>query len=174
MTLTPLNAGKRLTAATLALLPRGIVGGREITGTNNLGAAITTTETMPTNMNSGSVTLEALRRYKITATYKMIGSVATDVFVIRIREGTTADASGNQIRQQPRTPLVASSGFTWQLNAWYETGATAVSRIFTLTAVRASGTGNVQFTGGDTGSTNPVGVMVEDVGPSGLITVTAS
>lgn len=170
----PFYAGQRMTAGALNALPRGIVGGREITGGNNLGSAITTVETMPTNMNSGTVSLDASRRYKITARYKILGSVATDVWVIRIRESTVSGTSGNQIRQDVRDTVNTAAGFTWELTADYETGASAVSRVFSLTAVRASGSGNVQFTGGDATTTNQVGVWVEDVGPADRLTTTAS
>lgn len=154
--------------------PRGIIGGRAITGTNNLGSAITNVETMPTNMNTGTVNLEANRRHKITARYKVTGSVATDVWVIRIREGASAGTAGNQIRQDVRDTVATTFGFTWELTADYETGGSAVSRVFSLTAVRAGGTGNIQFTGGDATTTNLVGLWVEDVGPAGVLTVTAS
>ena len=172
--MVPFYAGQRLTAGVLNLIPRGIIGGREITGTGNLGAAITTVETMPTNMNSGTVNLEPRRRYKVRARYKMSGTVATDVWVIRIREGVSAGTTGTQIRQDVRDTVATSFGFTWELSADYETGSSAVSRVFSLTAVRAGGSGSLQFVGGDTGSTNPVGVWVYDDGPAGLLTVTAS
>jgi hypothetical protein len=154
-------------------LPRGILGGRAITGTNNLGSAITTAETEPTNMDSGSVTLAANRRYKITCRFKALGSVANDVFVLKLRVGASAGTGGTQIRENVFTILAPSIGYTSEFTADYETGS-AGAQVFSMTAIRASGTGNIQFQGGAVGTANPVGVYVDDDGPAGKLTTTAS
>jgi hypothetical protein len=154
--------------------PLGVIGGRVITGLNALGSAISTVETMPTNMNSGPVTLQPNRRYVIRCRYKMQGTVSTDLWVMRLREGASAGTSGNQLRQDVRDTVAVGSGFTYEFEAEYETGAVAVSKVFSLTAVRVNGTGTVTFVGGDAGSTNLVGVVVKDAGPAGVLTATAS
>lgn len=154
-------------------LPRGIIGGRVITGTNNLGAAITTTETEPTNMDSGSVTVATGRRYKIWVRFKALGSVTGDVFVLKIKFGASAGTGGTQIREYILTIHANGIGYTNEFSADYEPASSGAT-FFTLTATRASGTGNVQFQGGGTSVTNPVGVFVEDLGASGRLTSTAS
>lgn len=155
-------------------IARGIVGGRQITGTNNLGSALTTTETMPTNMHSGSISLPASRRFQIHARFKSVGSVTDDIFLARIREGASSGTSGNQLVQANIHNHVAGNGSTGTVIAEYETAGSAVSRIFSFTAQRVVGTGNMQFIGGDTGSLNVVGVWVYDVGPAGLVSSVAS
>lgn len=159
-----------------ALVPygRGIIGGRTITGTAALGGAIGGTETMPANMNSGTVSLLAGRRYRIHARYKVVGSTSNDDFILRIREGASGGSGGNQIREHVHRVTASAFGYTFDFFADYETGSSAVSKVFSVTAILVGGTGTLQFYGGDTGSANPVGVFVEDVGTAGLLTVTAS
>ncbi len=154
--------------------PRGVVGGRVITGANNLGSAIGTTETMPTNMNSGTVALLPNRRYRVHCRYKIQGTVATDTWVMRLRVGTAPGTSGTQIRQDVQSTVNPANGYTYEVLGEYETGAAAETRVFSLTAGRGGGTGIVQFLGGDTATTNPVGIWVEDAGHAGMLTVTAS
>jgi hypothetical protein len=152
---------------------RGIIGGRAITGTNNLGSAITTTETEPTNMDSGSVTLTTGRRYKIWVRFKALGSVGGDIFVLKIRYGASAGTGGTQIREYVFTAHAASVGYTQEFSGDYEP-ASSGAVVFTMTAARASGTGNIQFQGGAASLANPVGVFVEDMGAANKLTTTAS
>lgn len=159
--------------ALLEQIDRGIVGGRQITGSNNLGSTITTTETEPTNMDSGSVTLTAGRRYRIWCRYKATFSVANDQFLVRIRQGASAGTGGVEIREEPVVASATGLGFTRDIVAEYE-AASSGAVVFSFTAIRLSGTGNVQFSGGGSGSTNLVGVWVEDNGPSAKLTTTAS
>lgn len=166
--------------ATLAWVPVhaiGVVGGRDITGTNNLGAAITTVETMPTNLNSGTQSLLPNRRYTVHARVKVLATQFDD-WVIRIREGTaayTGGAPGNQIRQFPWRTQSTPFGYTLDIFATYKTGAAAETRVFSVTG-QAGGApaGTLQFLGGDTGDDNLVGVVVVDEGPASKVTVTAS
>lgn len=155
-------------------MPLGIIGGVQITGSNALGAAISTVETMPTSMNSGTVALMPLRRYRIHVRSKPQSMTAGDAFVFRIREGASAGTAGNQIRQWVVDANVATAAYTYDNWGEYETGASAVSKVFSFTAVRVSGSGSVAFSGGDTGSTNLVGVWVEDIGPAAKLTSIAS
>ncbi len=167
-----INANADIQVAGVSL-SRGCIGGRVITGTNNLGSAITTTETEPTNMDSGSVTLAANRRYKIWCRFKALGSVSSDVFSLKLRVGASAGTGGNQLRENVFTILSSGIGYTSEFTADYETGS-AGAQVFSMTAARVSGTGNVQFQGGAAGTANPIGVFVEDCGPSGKLTTTAS
>jgi hypothetical protein len=166
--------------ATAAWVPAhniGIVGGREITGTNNLGGTIGFTETMPTNMNTGTLSLLPNRRYAIHARIKTQATVTTDTWNIRIREGTVAYSGGtpgNQIRQFVWQSQNSALGWTNDISANYTTGASAVSRVFSVTAQQITGGGTLQFTGGDAGDDNLVGIWVEDKGPAGKVTTTAS
>ncbi|TCO64391.1 hypothetical protein [Actinocrispum wychmicini] len=154
--------------------PLGIIGGRVISGLNPLGAAVTTTEVAPTNMDSGTVALLPNRHYLIHCRYKAASSAVDEYFLLRIREGSTPGTGGNQLRQLVYNTLPAGFGCTQDLFADYETGAAPATKVFTLTAARVGGTGALQFQGGDTGSTNLVGVWVEDKGPAGKLTALAS
>ncbi len=164
-------------SVSLSSIGRGIIGGRYITGSNNLGSAISsTTEVMPTNMNSGSINLAAGRRYRIHVRYKFQGTVASDNFVMRIYKNSSATVGGTALRQDVKQTINTSLGYTYDMWGEYETSGGAETGVFfVLSAARtATATGNAQFVGGDTGSQNPVGVWVEDVGASGLLTATAS
>lgn len=156
----------------------GTVGGREITGSNSLGAAIGATETMPTNMNSGTLQLLPNRRYMVHARFKVQASNAGDSWQIRIREHTaafTGGSPGNAIRQFVWQAQNSGLGYTYDLFATYTTGAAAVARVFSVTAQYATGPGGtLQFLGGEAGDDNLVGVWVEDRGPAGKVTQVAS
>jgi hypothetical protein len=173
------DAGKPVSTAQQAALDNkagGIVGGRTITGLNNLGSAIGGVAAMPTNMNSGAVALAANRRFLIHVRFKCQGSNNNEDFLLRVFEGTaawTSGAPGNQIRQHVYRTVANTLGYTNDIFADYETSG-AVTRWFSLTAILINGTGTAQFMGGDTGSTNLVGVFVYDNGPAGKLTVTAS
>lgn len=163
-----------LQAGSWFTMPMGVIGGRTITGLNNLGAAIGGTETMPTNMNSGSVNLFANQRYRIHVRFKAQASNNQEDFLLRVKEGTSAGTTGNDIRQYVYRAVANTLGYTFDMFVDYEPGASAVTRFFSLTAILLNGTGTIQFQGGNTGSQNPVGVFVEHVGSAGRLTVTAS
>ncbi len=153
----------------------GLVGGRSITGGNNLGAAVGAAEAKPTNMDSTLLTLAPNRRYRILVRWVATGSVGGDAFVIYIKQDTaTAGTAGTYIRQQTLNTTYQPNQDEMEVE--YETGAAVQTRAFKVTAARISGTGTLQFAGGGTpgGGTNYVGVWVYDVGPAGVVTVTAS
>jgi hypothetical protein len=155
--------------------PLGIVGGKVFTGLNNIGSAITTTETEPGGIyDTGSIGLLPNRRYTIETRYKAKGSVDFDDFTIRIRQGATAGTGGAQIRQHVHNVLHSSFGYTYDIFCDFETGGSAVSKFFTLTAVRTGGTGNLQFIGGEATDTNLVGIWVIDKGRSSRLAVVAT
>lgn len=151
--------------------PRGVLGGRAITGSNNLGSAIGATETQPTSMNSGSQSLAANRRFRIRCRFKASASAANESFVLYIKEDTASTGvTGNKIRELVvQTNDVGTRDFF----AEFET-TSALTRFFKLTCARITGAGTLQFTGGGTGSESLVGFEVEDIGVNGLLTVTAS
>jgi hypothetical protein len=162
------------TLAGFQTMPLGIIGGRVITGTNNLGSAITTAETEPTSMDSGTVSLMPMRRYRIHCHYYTNGTVSNDIFLLRIREGASAGVGGNAIREHVHDTKSSALNLTDEFSADYETGASAVSKVFSLTAARVTGSGGLQFKGGGAALANPTGVWVEDNGPAGKLTSTAS
>jgi hypothetical protein len=158
----------------LATGPLGIVGGKVFTGLNNIGSAVTSTEVEPGAFDTGSIGLLPNRRYTIHARYKAKGSADFEDFTIRIRQGTVAGTSGAQIRQHVHNTLHSSFGYTFDIFCEYETGGSAVSRFFTLTAARTGGSGNLQFLGGEVSDTNLVGIWVEDKGRSSRLAVVAT
>lgn len=155
----------------------GLVGGRDITGGNNLTPAINTVETQPLNMNSTFAVLAPNRRYLIHTKFKFATTVASSRWLCRIKADTAAviGITGNQVDEFFVTGS-ADTGVEDTFNHWcyYTTGATAETLVFKLTVVRQGGTGDFQAKGGGTGSTNLVGVWVRDVSKSGKTTVTAS
>lgn len=158
------------------LSARGRIGGRTITGAGNLGAAITTVETQPTNMNSGLLSLAANRAYDIRVRYKVNSDTSGDGWLMRVKVDSVATGTtGTQLREVThRTDPDISIDGTVDLWAEYETGGVAESKAFKLTCARQTAGGSLQFIGGGAGTTNVVGVSVYDVGPAGRNTVTAS
>lgn len=153
--------------------PRGIIGGRIITGTNTLAAAIAGTETKPTNMDSTFLSLEKNRRYRVHVRFKAGASGATSTFLIKLKEDTTtAGTTGNQIREY--VLIDAADVETRDFFGEYETGGSDVSRAFKITAARITGADTLDIKGGGTGTTSPVGIWVEDMGPAAKLTATAS
>ncbi len=159
--------------ANLLAKPRGIKGGRRITGNNNLGTAVGASEENPTSMNSGTIALEANRRYVIKCRFKCQGTVATDSWDVHIEHGAAAGTGGTQIRQFVIVTGDTTLGFTYEMEGEYETSS-AENKVFSLTVNRVAGSGTLQFSGGEATTTNVVGVWVEDVGAAGTLTTTAS
>jgi hypothetical protein len=146
-----------------------MVGGRTITGTNALGAAIGAGEAKPTNMDSTLIQLCPNRRYLVHCRFKASGGTPGDQFVFYIKEDTaTAGTTGNYIGERI---VQASDANTKDFFTEYETGASAVIRAFKLTGARLSGAGTIQVQGA---GTTPAGVWVYDMGRAGVATVTAS
>ncbi|PWW50272.1 hypothetical protein [Actinokineospora spheciospongiae] len=146
---------------------RGIQGGRAITGSNNLGAAIGTSETLITNLTTGAaVAMAANRRYEIRARVKLVASTTTTA-IFRIRKTNLA---GEQRREYVHTCNVGT-GYTLEFSATYET-AGAESALWVVSVFTTGGT--VQIQGGGTGLANPVGVEVYDVGAAGKVGTLAS
>jgi hypothetical protein len=153
--------------------PRGIIGGRAITGTNTLTSGIAATETKPTNMDSTLLSLEKNRRYRVHVRFKASASGTTSTFLVKLKEDTgTSGTTGNQIREY--VLIDAADVETRDFFGEYETGGSDVSRAFKITAARISGTDTLDFKGGGSTTTSQVGIWVEDMGPAAKLTVTAS
>lgn len=152
----------------------GIVGGRDISGTNNLGTTSTTTELNPTSMNSGNIQLQANTAYRIKVRYKVVGGVANDLFLHRIRIGTTAGITGTIIADEAYLVRDPGTGVTATMEIDYENGASVLTRVFSFTSQRIGGSGSITYSGGATGVTSLVGVRVYRLGAAGLVTQTAS
>lgn len=153
---------------------RGLVGGRTISGTAAIGSAINTTETMPTYMNSGDtgIQLYANREYLVRVRAKAVYSANNTQAIWRIRAGATAGTSGALIREFVHTNLVGTIGMTEELTGKFRS-AIDQTMIFSFTCARLNGSGTIQFYAGGAVETNLVGVTVEDIGPSGLLTSTS-
>lgn len=152
----------------------GIVGGRDITGGNNLGTTVGSTELNPTSMNTGAITLQATTRYQITARYKVVGGVVNDLFLFRLRVGAASGIAGTQILDKAYLVEDPGTGLTEPIEIEWENTGGSVVRVFSFTAQRLAGTGTITFSGGAAGTTSLVGIRVKRLGPSGLVTVTAS
>lgn len=145
---------------------RGVIGGTRYTGTGALAASITTESV--TNMSSGTIALEAARTFRIKVRVKMTyASGSTTFIVLRIRDGSIG---GTEIAEWVIDAANATAGHTTgSYECDYET-TTAVSKNFVLT-LTSSGAGT---TVNGPSATNPTYVEVEDVGPSGVVTVQAT
>jgi hypothetical protein len=154
--------------------PLGVIGGQKITGSGNLGGAIGGTETIPTDMNSGVLSLLANRRYIVHVRMKYQGNTANDNFVINLYKNTSVALSGaTQIAQDVVQIKSTVLGYTDDITATYETSAAENAAFFISASLTAVGSGTIQFQGGGSASTNLVGVWVEDDGPSGLLVTKA-
>ena len=162
-----------LTALSVGDQALGTVGGQAVGGTGNLGAAITTTETMPTNMHSGTLNLLPKRRYKIHCRVKYINSVAGDRFLLRLKHGATSGTGGTVFREHTADTRFSGLNMVDEFVAEFETGDTVTTKVFSLTVQRSTGTGNMQVVGGGLGDAKS-GVWVEDIGPAGVVTFLSS
>lgn len=147
-------------------LPRGIVGGTRYTGSGNLALGVGSTE-LAINMQTGNVNLEANRTFKITACFKVSVTAANTTLVMHVRDTNIA---GTQININAFTIPSTSFGYNPQMSdAYYETSG-SVTKNFILSC-DAHG-GFATFSGGST--TNVPFVAIEDVGPSGIMTIQSS
>lgn len=149
--------------------PLGIWGGRIFSGTGNIGAAISTTETAPPSWNSTSLTLLANRRYNIKARIKVEASAGNDQFILRIRKSTVTGT----ILSETHFVTSVGVGHVREVNAEYNTTAAEVGVVFVGTIVRLAGSGTLQPVGAGVDPAQPTGCWVEDAGPSGRLTILA-
>jgi hypothetical protein len=144
---------------------RGVVGGTRYTGTGNLAATISTEAV--TNMQTGTVAMEANRTFRLKVKVKVTyvsGSVTFLVF--RLRDGSLV---GTEVAEWVVDAANSIAGHTFSFEADYET-TSAVSKNFVLTLASSGATSTIN----GPGTTSPSYVEIQDIGPSGIITVQAT
>lgn len=94
------------------------------------------------------------RTYKVTAAFLAGISVATDIFVSRIRENTVA---GNALQFGRFAPGLTNSGFHDLIEAEFTAVATG-DKTFSFTLQRSTGTGTITVQGG---AANPAYLYVD-------------
>lgn len=141
---------------------KGVVAGKRwpSTGASAIGAGIAA-ETA-TNLETGSFTYEANRRYRINAYFQYLGTVTGEVFQLKIRETNVA---GLQLANVVIHITSSLYGYTTMFHAEYIT-TSAVTKNIVLTALRITGGGTLSILRGDGAY-----MEVEDLGPSSKLTV---
>jgi hypothetical protein len=149
--------------------PLGIWAGRTFDGTGNVGAAINSgVEVAPTNFNSPSTDVLANRRYNIRVRIKG-NPTASDQYIFRLRKSTIAGT----ILREHYFQATAGIGELIEFTAEYSTTVAESGLVFVATCFRLAGAGSMQLTGAGAYPAQPTGVWVEDVGPTGRVTLTA-
>ena len=121
-----------------------VVPGRvDTTEDTSSSGAITTTETIVLTITAPLINTVT---YRITAYFLTQLSVATDVFVSRLRED---DASGTQLQNARIANGVTNSVFPCYMEVEYTATATG-NKTFVVTLLRTSGTGNIVMNAGAT------------------------
>lgn len=136
---------------------RGFIGGKKYQGATTL-AAVGSSEVL-SGVDSGAVSLEANRRYRIHAHLKTL-STATAYATIKIRE---TNVSGTIIAQFNTYFDATGAHLNWYFAADI-TNATATTKTYVVTMSVGAGTTNSQ--NGNVTTTGMVGCFVEDIGPS--------
>lgn len=148
------TAGQVLTAAQMNDLPQGILG--KVTATTDFGPASAATEldviTAPAVTIAGTT-----RRLRISFHARnMQSSVASDVFVIRIKEGATILQEAHFLSAVATAAESMATDFSAIVDS-----PSAASHTYKVTATRAIGTGNLTISGT---ASAPITLTVEDVG----------
>lgn len=144
---------------------RGVIGGKQYTGGGNFAVGLTTTELL-VNMDSGTVSLEPSRRFKINVKFKVNYGSTPQVLIMHIRDTNLA---GTIRTEAVFDAANTGAGHTLEFSARYET-TIAETKTFVVSGATQSGTVNLI----GAGTSNPMWVEVEDIGPSGVITITAT
>lgn len=143
--------------------PRGVIGGTTFSSVSHTWNGITTTEAVLTSVNgdmvTGSIALEANRRYRITAKLYGITNVSGGSLVTRIRETNVAGAIVAE-----DTRVLSNVGVTFTLEGRLETSG-AVSKTYCVSASVTGGTG----TAPSGTSSDQTWIEVEDIGPAGVM-----
>ncbi len=142
---------------------RGIVGGQRYTSGATLVASIGSSETLA-GLSSGTVSLEANRRYRIHLNLRVATSAADQYFTARVRETNLAGSVIGFWQQLMRA--TGASHDWWFMNEI--TNATATTK--TYVASLSTATGAINSNAGSTQT--PAGIWVEDMGPSSPSVVT--
>lgn len=121
-------------------------------GTANIGPF--TAET--TIANAVSVTGDGVKRFKITASfYALNGTVAGDVFEVKLKDSTAGTISGTWRILIPVSPFIAD-GRTICVTAVPAVG----SHVYQMTLTRASGSGSGTVLAG---AADPIEIVVEQI-----------
>lgn len=137
--------------------PWGLVGGTRYTSGVNYAAGIFNSEVVA-NMNSGPVTLEANRRYRLHVHLRISSSKNDNFFWTRVRENNVSGALIFQGEQLMR----AIGAYHW----WYFTKDFTVSSTTTKTYVVTLQAAQVGIDSAGGTSSQPVGIWFEDIGPA--------
>lgn len=145
-------------------LPFGVLAGSRWTTLTTLGAGIPSSE-FASNMDTGTVSVYAGRRYRIVAKIRHLTGTADQRQIFRIREGSV---SGTLRHESINHHQPAGSGNTTMLWSEYEEGLNR-SVNFIVTAAVLSGGGTMDIIGPGTPQSETY-VYLEDIGPAGLLT----
>jgi hypothetical protein len=133
---------------------RGMVGGRRYQSGGTLASGITS-ESL-SGMSSGSITLEANRRYRVTGSARLTASANDTAIYLRVRE---TNVSGTVVAFYTQLIRGFGGAVDWQFqNEFNNLSATTKSYVVTVQANFA-----VTVSGGS--SSLPTGVWLEDIGP---------
>ena len=135
-------------------LPRGWVGHAEVTAPQTIVNSATETDLTGLSL---TVTLQANRKYKLSAQGLLSRTVADGVTVGRFKEGSTELNRWAQHSPSALTEFDNASGIH------VITNPSAGSHTYKLTLQRFSGTGNVTL---NAAAGNPAEFLIEDIGPA--------
>ncbi len=143
----------------------GIIGGQRYTAGTTIVSSIGTSETLA-GVSSGSVNLDANRRYRIHLHLRLATSVGSNYITFRVRE---TNISGTIVLQDNQLQSGSGANMDWHFVNDIATAGSPATK--TYVASLAGSTGTINSNSGST--TGLVGIMVEDIGPSSpnLITV---
>lgn len=135
----------------------GVIGGQRYNAGTNLAAGISTTETLG-GLSSGSVTLQDNRRYRLHVFIRISVSANDTYFTLRLRE-TNISGTIVGLWQQ----LVRGFGAD---HDWYFATEVATTTGTAKTYVASFQTASNTLTSVAGATSRPVGIWVEDIGPS--------
>jgi hypothetical protein len=143
---------------------RGVVGGKRYNANAIIAAGISTSESV-LNMNSGSVVLEANRRFRLQSNLRLQAASSNTYFIYRLRE---TDLFGTIVgyAEQFITGSGAPHNFTFEDEI---ATSSSITRTYVPTLQRIGGGNLTAFTGA---TFLTCGVWVIDVGPSAPDVVT--
>lgn len=136
----------------------GRIGGQRYNSNAALATGIAGTEALA-NMSSGSVSLYQNRRYALVSKFRLQTTASDTYFIMRIRETNISGTIVGYAEQTLRASG-ANHNFEW-INDF--TNVSATTKTYVATIQRSTG-GNISAFAGT--SFTPVGIWVDDLGPS--------
>jgi len=146
----------------------GLAGGRAETSTAPYVTGLVNASGESIGPNSGSFTFLAGRRYQLRTEMSFDTSVSDLTVELRIRED---GISGTERQYLVPPRMLAGNPCMSMLEAYYEPGASNVTKTMYATSKVASGSGALNMRRRATPASNPIRFEVWDVGPAGRITV---